>query len=153
MLPNTSVADKVSPLLRKVGTRVVKTGSVTVGNILKGRKSRSDVRKAGVYSVPCTQCSKVYIGETFRGIEKRLSEHKYDMKCFNLNNATVQHRFDTGHNANWKEAKMIKYVNDTMTRRCFESAYITSFDTMNQNKGFFLLARPLACLLLNKQPG
>ena len=37
----------------------------------------ADMKKKGVvYEVPCKDCPSVYIGETGRTLEKRISEHK-----------------------------------------------------------------------------
>ena len=72
------------------------------------------------------------------------------MKAYNMNNAIVKHRFDTGHNADWINSKMIKHEDHTMKRRCYESAYITCEDNINQNNGFFTLNKPLAILITKK---
>ena len=75
------------------------------------------------------------------------------MKCYNINNALVNHRFDTGHTADWKNAKAIRYEVNTMKRRCFESAFIATSNNVNQNNGFLTLAKPLAYLLTSSNPG
>ena len=155
ILPKCSVANNTAPLLSKAGINVVQCSSLTIDNIIKkGRKQRSTEDKvAGVYSVPCKDCERMYIGETFRGLNTRLREHKYDMRCYNENNAIVMHRFDTGHTADWDNAKMIKYERDVLVRRCFESSYISTCKNFNQNNGFFTIAKPLAYLLTGKGPG
>ena len=117
----------------------------------QNKQNRDDV-VAGVYTIPCKNCDKVYIGETFRGLKTRIREHKYDMQCYNTNNAIVNHRLDTGHTADWDNSKIIKYENDTLTRRCYESAYIATRNNFNQNKGFITIAKPLAFLLTSNEP-
>ena len=37
-------------------------------------------KKGVIYEVPCKDCPCVYIGETGRTLEKRLSEHKTEVK-------------------------------------------------------------------------
>ena len=75
------------------------------------------------------------------------------MKNYNANNAIVQHRLDTGHVANWDNAKVLKYENDTFRRRCYESAFISTLYNFNQNNGFLTIAKPLAYLLTSNKPG
>ena len=75
------------------------------------------------------------------------------MRCFNQNNALVIHRLDTGHTADWKNCKVLKYENDTVKRRCLESAFIATSNNVNQNNGFITLAKPLAYVLAKCNPG
>ena len=75
------------------------------------------------------------------------------MKCYNVNNAIVQHRLDTGHTAEWNNANVLKYENDTMKRRCYESSFIATLNHFNQNNGFMTIAKPLAYLLTSNKPG
>ena len=45
------------------------------------QQPRPDSKKKGVvYEVPCKDCPSVYIGETGRTLEKRITEHKTAMK-------------------------------------------------------------------------
>ena len=148
------MARNTAPLLNKAGVSVVQTSSMTIENILKkGRNKNQREEVAGVYSIPCKDCDKMYIGETFRGLKTRIREHKYDMRCFNTNNAIVNHRLDTGHTADWENGKMLKYERDTVVRRCYESAFISTCKTFNQNNGFITIAKPLAYLLTGNGPG
>ncbi len=155
VLPKSCVAQNISPWLSKANINIVQTSSLTIGNLVKkGKKNiNRDVRKACVYQIPCQNCDKVYIGETFRGIETRLKEHRYDMRCFNVNNAIVNHRLDTSHIVDWKSAKVLSYENNISKRRCIESAHIATCNNFNQNKGFFIIAKPLAHLLMRTKPG
>ena len=57
----------------------------TIGNILpKIKDSVDDIYKRGaIYKIPCKDCSNVYVGETGRCFNTRLSEHKRDLKPIN----------------------------------------------------------------------
>lgn len=49
-----------------------------------------------IYSIPCADCNKVYIGQSKRHFEKRMKEHLY-----------FYHHFTKGHNFNISDAKII----------------------------------------------
>ena len=61
---------------------------------MKVKNPRPQLLKKGVvYEVPCMDCSRSYIGETGRTLQKRLVEHKAAVRRGDTNN---------GNNNNWK---------------------------------------------------
>ena len=58
-----------------------------------------------VYQVPCGSCEKSYIGETGRGMEKRLKEHKRDLRNDMDYSAFVVHAHATHHLPKWDGGK------------------------------------------------
>ena len=59
---------------------------------------REDKRKKGViYEVPCKDCQCVYIGETGRTMEKRLSEHKNAVMKNDTKNGIAVHSWTKQH--------------------------------------------------------
>ena len=73
-------------------------------------------RKGVVYQVPCADCDSVYIGETGRTLEKRLSEHRGAVKRNELKNGIAVHAWKTQHRVDW-EAATVKQVEMNHTRR------------------------------------
>ena len=41
-------------------------------------------KRGAIYKIPCKDCSSVYVGETGRCFNTRLSEYKRDLKPINL---------------------------------------------------------------------
>ena len=73
-------------------------------------------KKGVVYQVPCADCDSVYIGETGRTLEKRLSEHRGAVKRNDLKNGIAVHAWKTQHRVDW-EAATVKQVEMNHTRR------------------------------------
>lgn len=63
---------------------------------LKGR-DESKANKKLVYSIPCSDCDKVYIGETNRKIETRIAEHQTKIRTLGSDSKIVEHILQKGH--------------------------------------------------------
>lgn len=154
ILPKSQVAENVNNVMKASGIDIITTSNVTIGNIIrKNNKKKNNNKDAGVYRINCSECDKVYIGESYRGVKKRVKEHERDMEKFVLNNAMVTHRLETGHKPLYNDARLIRFEPDLNRRRCYESAYIILNEAMNMNQGFFSLSKPLAFLLTRGKPG
>ena len=93
----------------------------TIGNILpKIKDSVDDIYKRGaIYKIPCKDCSNVYVGETGRCFNTRLSEHKRDLKPINLaklkeddlnkKTALVKHCFNCEHRIDFGNSEILDY--------------------------------------------
>ena len=79
-------SDEMSRILRKCNIGVYTYPYKTIGNILpKTKNSVGGIYKSGtIYNIHCKDCSGVYIGETGRCFNTRLSEHKRYLKPINL---------------------------------------------------------------------
>ena len=80
------LSDEMARILRKFNINVYTYPYKIIGNILpKIKDSVDDIYKRGaIYKIPCKDCSNVYVGETGRCFNTRLSEHKRDLKPINL---------------------------------------------------------------------
>ena len=83
-----------------------------------------------IYKIPCKDCSNVYIGETGRCFNTRLSEHKRDLKPINLaklkeddlnkKTALVKHCFNCEHRIDFGNFEILDYtVTLTMIKENF----------------------------------
>ena len=75
-------------------------------------------------------CDKVYIGETGRNLQKRISEHKRVVRRGDRNNGIAVHARDSQHQVNW-EGATIKEVEEHEWRRVLEAIYIMSHPRYN----------------------
>ena len=92
---------------------------------MKVKQPRDDKKKKGVvYEVPCGECDSVYIGETSRTLEKRLSEHKNAVKKNDTNNGIAVHAWNLQHQVNWEAAETIATEGHYWKRRVLEALHI-----------------------------
>ena len=74
---------------------------------MKVKNPRSQLLKKGVvYEVPCMDCSRSYIGETGRTLQKRLMEHKAAVRRGDTNNGIAVHAWDHQHRVDWESRNL-----------------------------------------------
>ena len=93
-------------------------------------------KRGAIYKIPCKDCSGVYIGETDRCFDTRLSEHKRDVKPINLaklkkddlNKKTtlIKHCFKCEHKIDFVNFKALNFNIDYDKRNFLESLHINS---------------------------
>lgn len=73
-----------------------------VQSVVKEKNHVEDMRKKGViYRIPCMDCTKYYIGEIGRNLQKWLMEQKYNIGDWT--NRIAVHVYDQGHQVNSKD--------------------------------------------------
>ena len=92
--------------------------------------------QVGVYAVPCSSCHLQYIGETGAGIDKRIKQHKYAIRCANGDNAIFAHMRDEAHRPDWNSARLLHKSTDVHVRRLVEAAIIKTTPNYNLKPGF-----------------
>ena len=79
VVPYVPVLEKLKYPLKKLDQNLVfKYNNKISHNLIKNKPQVQT--KAGVYKIPCKDCNKFYVGETGRTLEKRIVEHKNDIK-------------------------------------------------------------------------
>jgi hypothetical protein len=73
-----------------------------------------------VYSLPCSQCPLIYIGQTSRG-EARLKDHLRDVTAQKSSSAPYQHFRDTQHQPNHAAYSQVFYEHHYFTRLNLET--------------------------------
>ena len=83
-------------------------------------------KRGAIYKIPCKDCSNVYVGETGRCFNIRLSEHKRDLKPINLaklkddlnkKTALVKHCFNCEHRIDFGNFEILNYNIDYNKRK------------------------------------
>ena len=98
-VPASKEAETISEFV-KVSLNVSSPAGSTIKNIVQSKRKAENTNSV-VYKIPCGVCNKCYIGETFRGANKRVQEHKRDLRDHRETNAIVQHAEREGHLPNW----------------------------------------------------
>ena len=94
-------------------------------------------RKGVVYSIPCAECPRTYIGQTGRSLDHRLREHHRALKNGDVgSSALAEHVFSANHQVDLSKAMVIDAHNHTQTRCMLESWHIQHHQSpLNREKG------------------
>ena len=92
--------------------------------ILKGIDENKK-NKNLVYSIPCLDCNKVYIGETSRMKETRMKEHKANIKTLATNSKLVEHILTYKHQFDFTNTETLAFESD-WRKRVIKESILTS---------------------------
>ncbi len=107
-----------------LGNRAQNTRFAVFCHHISGISSLVNIASKGFwFGCPCMDCEIVYIGETGRSLEKRVSEHKCAVKTGDRRNGAV-HAWDTGHKVNWDGTEVLKQYSNYWKRRTIEAIWI-----------------------------
>ena len=85
-------------------------------DLVHSSPQRNIFSDAGFYCIARKKCKLKYIGETSWNLQVHLKEHKRDIKIGNLNNALLQHIFQSNHNFDFNSAKILIYIHNKRLR-------------------------------------
>ena len=103
-----------------------------------------------VYKIPCSVCNKIYVGQTGRCLDKRINEHKYNIRTGNENSALFIHTRDNDHLISFQNSSKYCNSNCWYSRNIIESILIEKTPTMNLSPGLFNID-PFASKFILKQ--
>ena len=126
----------VWPCLRTSYTLMHQCCNLGLGLLLVHPKDHvpQQERPGVVYHIPCTNCTRTYIGQTGRTLTQHLKEHRRAVR--NANTATsalAEHAHSTGHPVNWTEARVIDTCSYT-SRRCLLESWMIHKETNHLNR-------------------
>ena len=146
IVPHSKHTRDIAEGLKQAGIKIVEKSGIKIGDIVKNKERKTNNENSIVYKIPCGGCSKSYIGETYRGLKTRLSEHKRDFRNYRLTNSMVVHAEQENHLPKWEDAEAIMTGLSKTHRKIFESVFIEKFSCTNHRGGFYTLGAPLCNL-------
>ena len=140
------------PALSKIGIST----SFSSGNTLRKQLSRTGpkapVHVSGVYTVECkvaTCPNGVYYGESGRNLDKRIYEHRKDIREAVTSNALFSHmRDNTGHQFDLDGAKIVFKSKSKAKRQLVESSLIANSVNCNLKPGDFPVCKLTASVVI-----
>ena len=89
-----------------------------------------------VYSVPCNECSRAYIGQTDRSLDHRIAEHRWVLRNGDVEaSALAEHVFTAGHKMNLSKTTVIDSHPHAQTHCLLESWYMRTNKPLSTGKG------------------
>ena len=139
-LPYIKSLEKFQRPLNNVNTSLIFTYKNKLANNFCSNKPKKALTNYGVYEIPCKDCDQIYVGESGRDLDKRIKEHRNDIKNANENNAMFVHLKKFDHPIDFENAKIVYPSSSVRRRHIIESALIEKYkltnECMNLNKGF-----------------
>ena len=106
-----------------------------------------DQRTGVVYQIPCSECPKVYVGQSGRTLKHCLSGHRRALlKGDVATSALAEHVWSTGHQVNLSEAEVID-SHPFATTRCLLESWHTQCHHNTLNREKWTLPREYTALL------
>ena len=149
-LPTNRISKSLAKNLINFNIEICNQTSTTIKDITRNTPNKPPESNACIYSIPCTGCNSVYIGQTSRTLKQRLDEHRRALKSADPKNALVIHRNAKNHNFNIKKAHPIKFIKASPKRKLIESTLISQYKTIKQKTGSYHIAKPLLKFILNE---
>ena len=137
-IPNSTHADSISRQLRSNGSNVTTVSGRKVEYLTR---TKPEIKESDsvVYKIPCSgPCNKSYIGETGRGLNTRLKEHKRDVRNHNRSNAIVLHIEKCQNLPDWNSAHVIEKGMSKSVRKALEAAHMYMLPRYSKRKAGIL---------------
>ena len=114
----------------------------TIGNLFPKPKDPvpKDQTRGAIYSIPCKDCDKSYIGGTKRKFFTRLKEHlKAVEHKHSQKSALAEHCLRSGHTVSWEASKILRTSANWRNRRILEAWEInTCRNPLNRDDGMHM---------------
>lgn len=142
-ISTVSIQDRTSyfslPYIKDINSKIIKLFKIeptikiankqtkTIRSLFSRIKDKDEPIKMSnvVYSIPCTQCEGVYIGQTSRVLKDRITSHKSDCRLSKKTCALAQHHLELGHNFDYSETKVLNSETNHNKRAFLEMVEIS----------------------------
>ena len=136
-----SLSERTEQVCRPLNIRTVFNSSFTLQQSLVQVKNctLADRKKDVVYEITCGDCEAVYVGETGRTLQKRVTEHKYAVQRYDVKNGIAVHAWSKEHRVDWDSARVVALAPYTWERCVTEALHIRQqASTMNPDCGIHI---------------
>ena len=147
-VPMSTISEAIDKYLSNAGINIVKSSGIKIGEMVKKSEKIKTNDNSIIYRIPCAGCSASYIGESSRGLHKRIQDHKNDIRHHRTSNSLVVHIDSHKHLPNWQGIDIIQKGLSKSIRKTVEAAYINTNETINHRDGFVSLSRITSNLIL-----
>ena len=150
---NQPIATTVLPYVQGVSERLVRVlNNYNIRGVMKTSTIRQQLSKPKdqiatydrpnvIYQIPCNDCDQVYIGESLRRFNTRLSEHKESVNDISKHTKSALgiHRFKHDHLPDWENIQILDSEPNYKQRKIKEALYIAENPhNMNRDNGFHI---------------
>ena len=146
------LSEPIKRLLERVKVKVRLKPNKTLRQLLVRPKDKvpMEQRTGVVYSIPCRDCPKTYVGQSGRSLECRVKEHQRAVKYGDTNTSAIaEHAWQEQHNINWPAATILDSNQYLHSRLILESWHIHQQpDPMNRERGSL---PPIYCSLIRNK--
>ncbi|MPC90515.1 hypothetical protein E2C01_085506 [Portunus trituberculatus] len=143
--------EKLTKVLSAAGVHVTYTSGQNIQCLVREKVVGGQNEQSVVYSIPCGGCASMYYGETARGLERRVREHKNDLRHHRTMNSLVIHTERYDYLPSWDRTRALHTSFNTRKRKLVEATYIATNEVTNHRDGFVNLSHTAASLVLASQ--
>ena len=118
------ITNRLQNEMKKIGFKLVYQNDRKLTDILGNMKDkRMDLEKSGIYSISCSNCDALYIGQTRRSIKIRYNEHCADCRKEATQDKPMPFHAISNHH-NFQDVKLLKEVRNPLQLDAYESLYL-----------------------------
>ena len=109
----------------------------TIGSSVVNVYQKRENKEVGVYTIPCKNCDKSYVGFTNKSLSQRIVEHKRSIRYGQENSAVFKHVSEENHTMDWSASDIVFNSACRYRSQVIESCLIASTNNINTHKGAF----------------
>ena len=110
--PNLSQSREINKIAKQNNITLINRCNNSIKSNFRGKLKNNNVDIPVIYTTPCSDCSKNYIGESI-SFDKRMYQHNYAKRTLNSENAIVKHILDCNHDVHIENSSIIYKEPDT----------------------------------------
>ena len=134
--------EPIKRVLNNYNIKVALKPHQTIGSLFPKAKDPvpKDQASGVIYSIPCKDCEKLYIGETKRKFSTRLREHQKAVEQKHpKKSALAQHCLQSGHTISWDSSSILRTSPSWRNQHLLEAWEINTYKSpLNHDDGMYL---------------